>query len=227
MDFELIGLMTIVIIVGLWLATCGISADIGKKRTIGPWIPFFISIFFTPIVGIIVALCSKRLDDIERENRLIAIQEENLKMTKEKNNKDGMVFQLEKLAKIKDSGILTDEEFQKMKEEIMSGVKKEQPNDNTQEEQPKKIEYDKKISINGCVVKYYDIEEHIDGRIRYTIKFENEKDGKIYSVPNKEEYAIIAKSSFINYENKEAAIIALYKYIETSIIPLQGRTTEI
>lgn len=206
--------MEIMIIFGIIL--CIIAGVVGSNRKIGFFIPFFISFFLTPIVGIIVALCSRSLDDIAKDNRMMEIQEEKLKLAKEKVNVNDIITQLEKLAAIKDSGVLTDEEFQKMKDEIMSGKS------DCEKSKPK--EFSGEIIIDGRTIRYSSEEEDIDGRTRCTIQFEDGKGGKIYSVPRTEEYAFIATGKFIDYKNKDSALIALYRYLDTSMVSYKGRS---
>lgn len=60
------GLAFFVIFIGVIVAI--LIGQLGKKRTIGFWGAFLLSIFLSPIIGIIVTLCCDRTDKINFEN---------------------------------------------------------------------------------------------------------------------------------------------------------------
>lgn len=84
------------------LSASWFAADYAKKKTIGFNAIFIISIFATPIIGFLIAFASPEIErnDIETSPHNIADE-------------------LQKLAELKTSGILTDEEFQIQKKKLI------------------------------------------------------------------------------------------------------------
>jgi hypothetical protein len=131
----------------LYLLPCWFAGYLGKKRKIGFWIPFIISflvsfavilsmgyadkrnestetIFYFsfiigPFVAIGITLFSKKLEDQQYEDRILENLEEiadNKKYTKEKIS---IADELEKLNTLKNSGAITDEEFNQLKLKLL------------------------------------------------------------------------------------------------------------
>lgn len=68
----------------LWILFSMFVADVGKKRVIGYWSVFWLSIFFSPVIGLIIALASPittlvsppvtKVVTVESENDIIGTQ---------------------------------------------------------------------------------------------------------------------------------------------------------
>ena len=56
MDSEIVGSL-----IG-WLIMCALCALVGKKRSIGYGWTFVLCLFVSPLIGMIIALCSKKKD---------------------------------------------------------------------------------------------------------------------------------------------------------------------
>ncbi len=55
-------------IIILWVALSLIVAVIGKSRKIGFWVAFFLSIILTPVIGLVLALTSRKLINENKVN---------------------------------------------------------------------------------------------------------------------------------------------------------------
>ena len=121
------GLIIVNIILSIFI---GIA---GSNRKIGFGGAFIISLFFSALIGLIVTMLSKSNEDVAKEKELLDIQKETLAVTKQKAT-GNIIEDLTKLKDLKDSGILTEDEFLIAKKQILiSGtleeIKPEQNND--------------------------------------------------------------------------------------------------
>ena len=97
----------------LWFVFCLIVGGIGSTREIGFGKAFWLSFFLSPVVGGIVAFMSKELDmkeEVETQNEIV---EDN-------KTKPSIVEELTKISEMRDKGDLTEEEFKKAKDVILS-----------------------------------------------------------------------------------------------------------
>ena len=68
--------MGTILLLLFWFSFCFIPASIAKERELGFAGGFFVSLFFSPLIGLIVALVSKKLPSrAELENALIRIRQ--------------------------------------------------------------------------------------------------------------------------------------------------------
>lgn len=95
-----------------WLIFSCIVAAIGAERKIGGVAAFFISIFLSPIIGLIVTLVSSRTSEVK-------FQEQLLEQTK-KDNAVGSAKEIEELHELFKKGILTETEFVNKKAKILN-----------------------------------------------------------------------------------------------------------
>ncbi|WP_234735329.1 SHOCT domain-containing protein [Tellurirhabdus bombi] len=98
-----------------WIVFAFVAAAIGSSRKIGGIATFFISIFFSPIVGIIVALASKRKDQEKFEQELLKTQRRN-EYGSEYLGKSNELYRLKDLL---DKGVITEDEFQDQKRKLL------------------------------------------------------------------------------------------------------------
>lgn len=97
----------IIAVILIYIAVCAFVGTIGIDRQIGFWLTFVITIFTTPIVGLIVAaLSSKKTVNVSVKNSEV----EPIDITDK----------LLKLNDLKEKGILTEEEFLQQKEKILN-----------------------------------------------------------------------------------------------------------
>lgn len=106
-----------------WLVLSIVIGIIGSYRKIGGFWSFLISILLSPIVGFIVVLFSKSKKQEEYEKKLLGVQREQrdeLEEIKQNISKKSIPDELERIKKMKDEGLLSEEEYQKAKEKIIS-----------------------------------------------------------------------------------------------------------
>ena len=94
----------------LWFVFCLIVGGIGSTREIGFGKAFWLSFFLSPIVGGIVAFMSKELTEVETQKDVV----------EDDKTKPSIVEELTKISEMKDKGDLTEEEFQRAKDVILS-----------------------------------------------------------------------------------------------------------
>ena len=106
----------------IWIIFSFIVGAIGNERSIGFAGAFFLSLFFSPIIGLIVALTSKSKKDEKYKDEMLATQKKQQAMLSklEKGKSVSIIGELEKLTNMKEKGLITDDEFQKAKEKILN-----------------------------------------------------------------------------------------------------------
>lgn len=82
---------------------------IGSNRKIGGVASFFISLFFSPLVGIICVLASDKLSTIAFQKELLS-----------QNKVDTSAEEIENLHKLRQKGILTEAEYLNKKQKILN-----------------------------------------------------------------------------------------------------------
>lgn len=97
----------------LWFVFCLIVGGIGSTREIGFGKAFWLSFFLSPVVGGIVAFMSKELDVKEEVETQKDVVEDD-------KTKPSIVEELTKISEMRDKGDLTEEEFQRAKDVILS-----------------------------------------------------------------------------------------------------------
>ena len=106
-----------------WLVLSIVIGIIGSYRKIGGFWAFVISILLSPVIGLIVVLFSKSKKEEEYEQKLLKVQREQrdeLEEIKQNISKKSIPDELERIKKMKDEGLLSEEEYQKAKEKIIS-----------------------------------------------------------------------------------------------------------
>jgi len=106
-----------------WIIFSVIVGAIGSNRQIGFFGAFFLSLILSPVIGLIITLVSKDKDDEEYKQKLLDTQkkqQETLSNLETNVNKRSLSEELEKIKKMKEEGLLSDEEFQRAKEKILS-----------------------------------------------------------------------------------------------------------
>lgn len=108
----------------LWILFSIAIGVAGSNRNISFWGAFFLSLILSPLIGLIITFSSRRKSEIEMQN----IQERQLEeITKISDNKNS-INNIDKLLEAKsllDSGLISKEEFQEIKDTIFLKKKKE------------------------------------------------------------------------------------------------------
>jgi hypothetical protein len=109
-----------------WIIFSFILGFIGSSRTAGFWGTFLVSLILSPLVGFVILLFSKNIQDEEYKANVL----KQLEISKEKSvpvvpksvqekNADNLK-QLEKLFELKEKGIITVEEFDQQKAKLLN-----------------------------------------------------------------------------------------------------------
>lgn len=97
----------ILAIITIYILFCALVATIGIGRQIGFWLGFIITIFTTPIIGLIVISLSSK-------------ETVNVIVKKEQTENQSVSNELLKLHDLKEKGVITEEEFITQKEKILN-----------------------------------------------------------------------------------------------------------
>jgi phosphate/sulfate permease len=110
-----------------WIIFSFVAGIIGSGRKIGFWGAFLLSIFLSPLIGLIFALVSKSNEKEEYEKRMLETQKSQQealnKLSQEKQNNASTLSitdEIEKLAKLKNDNIISEEEYQKLKDKLLN-----------------------------------------------------------------------------------------------------------
>ncbi len=105
-----------------WIILSVFVGMLGSGRNIGFAGAFFISLLLSPIIGFIVTIISKDKDDEKHKDAVLKNQQaqtQALQQTLNKSNQHN-VTELERISKLKKEGYLTEVEYQKLKNNIIS-----------------------------------------------------------------------------------------------------------
>lgn len=106
-----------------WIIFSIIVGAIGSSRNIGFAGAFFLSLLLSPLIGLIITLFSKDKEDEKYKQELLNTQkqqQETLTKIQVDAKSTSISDELNKLKEMLDSGILTEDEFQKAKEKLLS-----------------------------------------------------------------------------------------------------------
>lgn len=106
----------------IWVVVSVIVGVISADKKIGFLGGFMLSIVLSPLIGFIVVLLSKSLEQENREKELLESNKEQTRLLAEKseNNTISIADEIEKLISLKDKGLLTEEEFQQTKQRLIN-----------------------------------------------------------------------------------------------------------
>lgn len=102
-----------------WVVFCTIVGAIGSDKKIGFTGAFFLSLILSPLIGLIITLFSKSLDSVQIEKEVLINQKEQTKLLAE-NNKMNIANEIERLANLRDNGVITEDEFQQAKQRLIN-----------------------------------------------------------------------------------------------------------
>lgn len=103
-----------------WLIASFVIGAIGANRRIGFIGSFFVSLIFSPVIGIIVTLLSSTNEDADRQRELIALNKQQADHLKGIGSKQDISSQLSEISRLKDAGHLTEGEYQQAKNKILN-----------------------------------------------------------------------------------------------------------
>lgn len=110
-----------------WIIFSFVIGLIGNGRKIGFGGAFFLSLLLSPLIGLIATLFSKDKDAEKYQKQVLETQQQQvdaLKSIQEQQSinvgQKTIIGQLESLQKMKEAGHLTDEEYQKAKNQVIA-----------------------------------------------------------------------------------------------------------
>ena len=96
---------------------------LGSSRKIGFGMAFLWSILLSPLIGVIITMASKPLEDAEMEKQQLELQKEQMKELKNIASKNS-VQQIKEAKELLDSGAITEDEFSILKKQIIGDLPK-------------------------------------------------------------------------------------------------------
>jgi hypothetical protein len=126
-----------------WIVLSIVIGVVGAGKEIGGIASFFISILLSPLIGFIVILVSKNKETASFEQQTLINQQKQLNAL----NSASIPDELSKLAKLKEDNIISEEEFIKLKDKLLSGANL--TNTSTTEK------YTTDTTCSGCGKLYY------------------------------------------------------------------------
>jgi flagellar biosynthesis/type III secretory pathway chaperone len=105
-----------------WLLLCIIVGAIGSERKVGFWGAFFLSFFFSPLIGLIITAFSQSKSDLKYKNDLLNIQskqQDSLDKLSKHSDSSKLVSELSKFKELLDKGIIDNQEFERLKQRTL------------------------------------------------------------------------------------------------------------
>lgn len=120
--------METLLILFSWLTGSVIAGIVGANKKIGFGGALLISLFLSPLIGIIVALASKRREDERREQEMLQTQKEQNEIleslktpqTSENSPYNSIADEIKKLKDLLDADAISEEEYEKMKSKLIN-----------------------------------------------------------------------------------------------------------
>lgn len=100
-------LIFILVLIPIWIGLSILVGKLSARGIIGFWIAFLVSFFTTPVTGLIVALISI----------LLANNKESITQSPH-----SVSSKMEELNKLKEKGLITDQEYQETKKKILNSL---------------------------------------------------------------------------------------------------------
>lgn len=193
----------------IWIILAFVIGLLGNNRRIGFAGSFFLSLLLSPLIGLIITLCSKDKEDEAYKAQVLETQkqqQETLKKVQDTVAVGTVTNELERLKKLKDDGVLSDDEFNTLKKKALEGI------GNTMKEKP--FPFEITTHLNNPI-QYQENKEEEGHCYNFNISFSDGKRGVVYQNTGYKGFAIldIPNKNFYYYITKEAAIKALYYYL--------------
>lgn len=181
-----------------WLILSFIIGAVGSNKKIGFWGAFFISLFFSPFIGLLFTLVSKTRKALVYEESLLQLEEQILLTVKQLNTNNASV-NLKKVKDLMDSGVISSEDYEKMKEKIIQGSVSGEAGKSSSE-MPVYIEVYEGTTRSMVSGPYK----------KFKVEFADGKAGELFQNLSSNEYKIVCKDIPVYYSKRESAIEAIY-----------------
>jgi hypothetical protein len=97
-----------------------VSLGFGHVRRIGFWYSFIFCLLLSPIIGFFITIFSPTNESIRIKNHELRVQAQQLEeMKKMASVKPSLADELKKISELKDSGAITDAEYNQLKNKII------------------------------------------------------------------------------------------------------------
>jgi len=108
-----------------WIIFSFVVGFVGSGRKIGFWGAFFLSLILSPLIGLIIALVSKNEADEAYKQKVLTVQQDQQEALKklseiEKTKTVSIADELEKLKKLREDNLITEDEFQNLKNKVIN-----------------------------------------------------------------------------------------------------------
>ncbi len=108
-----------------WIIFSFVVGFVGSGRKIGFWGAFFLSLLLSPLIGLIIALVSENEADEAYKAKVLTVQQNQQETLKklsetEKTKTVSIADELEKLRKLREDNLITEDEFQNLKNKIIN-----------------------------------------------------------------------------------------------------------
>jgi cell shape-determining protein MreC len=116
-----------IVIFTVWIIFSVVVGLMGRKRKIGFWWAFLLSFLLSPILGLTVVLYSQNKKDEAYKGKKLQSQRRQqealnllVELKQSDSSKNSVANELEKLKKLRDEGVITEAEFEKLKNKLIN-----------------------------------------------------------------------------------------------------------
>lgn len=195
----------------IWILLAPVVGLIGSYRKIGFWGAVVCSLLLSPVIGLIITLLTGNLKEEEERKKMLELQKKQYKALsnlQQSANVRSVMEELKHLKKLKDEGILTESEFNSLKQKAL------QSTCTIIEDEDQEFDY--QIYIDEETHIPYNEEKRIEGdSIHYLISFADGSGGDLWGNMSNTYTGIENDEEIIYYNSREAAVKALYMLITT------------
>ena len=116
-----------IVIFTVWIIFSVVVGLMGRKRRVGCWWAFLLSVLLSPILGLTVVLYSQNKKDEAYKGKKLQSQRRQqealnllVELKQSDSSKNSVANELEKLKKLRDEGVITEAEFEKLKNKLIN-----------------------------------------------------------------------------------------------------------
>lgn len=133
-----------------WITLSVVIGFVGSGRKIGFAGAFFLSLLLSPLIGLIIALTSKNVEEEKYKDEILKTQ----KQQSETLQKMASVNEIEQLYNLMQKGILTEEEFNDKKKTLLGSINQIQNIHNLDDDMIKSLSGIKKATDKNKVIEF-------------------------------------------------------------------------
>ncbi len=133
-----------------WIALSVVIGFVGSGRKIGFAGAFFLSLLLSPLIGLIIALTSKNIEEEKYKDEILKTQKQQSKTLQ----KMASVNEIEQLYNLMQKGILTEDEFNDKKRTLLGAINQIQNIHNLDDDMIKSLSEIKKATDKNKVIEF-------------------------------------------------------------------------